>query len=61
MEGFPDAFVIASQAHVYRDNNVLFRLVRPTADGFGVQSTDRMVNVVPYRRYIAICLSFKMY
>ena len=50
MEGFPEALVIASQEEVYRDNNVLFRLVRPAPDGFGVQSTDRLVNVVPYRR-----------
>ncbi|XP_005108536.1 uncharacterized protein LOC101847763 [Aplysia californica] len=50
MEDFPLALVIASQEEVYRDNNVLFRLVRPAPDGAGVQSTDRLVNVVPFRR-----------
>ena len=52
MEGFPNALVIASQEEVYRDNNVMYRLVRPTDDANGVQSTDRLVNVVPFRRFV---------
>lgn len=47
---YPAALVIASLESVLHDNNVLYRLVRPLADGSGVESTDRLVNVVPHRR-----------
>ena len=47
---YPAALVIASLESVSHDNNVLYRLVRPLADGSGVESTDRLVNVVPHRR-----------
>ncbi|KAH9494934.1 hypothetical protein Btru_020828 [Bulinus truncatus] len=50
MEEFPPAFVIASREAVSHNNNVLYRLVRPLADGSGVESVDRLVNVVPHRR-----------
>lgn len=50
MEDFPAALVIASRESVCQNNNVLFRLVRPLADGSGVESVDRLVNVVPHRR-----------
>lgn len=52
MENFPAALVIASYDSVCRDNNVIYRLVRPLPDGIGVQSTDKLVNVVPFRRYL---------
>ncbi|GFR72014.1 hypothetical protein ElyMa_003829000 [Elysia marginata] len=47
---YPAALVISSLESVCYDNNVLYRLVRPLADGSGVESTDRLVNVVPHRR-----------
>ncbi|GFN80416.1 hypothetical protein PoB_000692200 [Plakobranchus ocellatus] len=47
---YPAALVIASLESVCIDNNVLYRLVRPLADGSGVESTERLVNVVPHRR-----------
>ncbi|CAG5116560.1 unnamed protein product [Candidula unifasciata] len=50
MENFPSALVIASYDSVCDNNNVLYRLVRPLPGGIGVQSTDRLVNVVPFRR-----------
>ncbi|BFY98289.1 hypothetical protein BsWGS_01329 [Bradybaena similaris] len=50
MENFPTALVIASYDSVCHNNNVLHRLVRPLPDGVGVQSTDKLVNVVPFRR-----------
>ncbi|XP_013085270.2 uncharacterized protein LOC106070012 [Biomphalaria glabrata] len=50
MEEFPPAFVIASREAVSRNNNVLYRLVRTLPDGSGVESVDRLVNVVPHRR-----------
>ncbi|CAL1528737.1 unnamed protein product [Lymnaea stagnalis] len=50
MEDFPAALVIASRESVCQNNNVLYRLVRPLADGSGVESVDRLVNVVPHRR-----------
>ncbi|XP_059163310.1 uncharacterized protein LOC131946508 [Physella acuta] len=50
MEDFPVALIIASRESVGQNNNVLYRLVRTLPDGSGVESIDRLVNVVPHRR-----------
>ena len=47
---FPSAILLARLADVVMNNNVLYRMVRPTEEGTQVVSVDRLVNVVPFRR-----------
>lgn len=48
---FPAAILLARFEDVKQNNNVLYRLVRPTETGVQVESVDKMVNVVPFKRY----------
>lgn len=52
MDQFPSAVLLARLEDVKINNNVLYRLVRPTETGTQVESVDKMVNVVPFRRLV---------
>jgi hypothetical protein len=51
-DDLPSAIVLARLKDVVLNNNVLYRLVKPTETGTEVVSVNRLCNVVPHRRWV---------